>query len=67
MVKAACEAKRNTTWTDPDGSYKDALARYVAEILTGADAGPFLNDFLAFQLRRDAKSLSRVAHPAPVV
>ena len=51
VVKAACEAKRNTTWTDPDPSYKDALSKYVADILEGQDAAPFLNDFLAFQRR----------------
>jgi len=35
MVKAACEAKRNTTWTDPDPSYKEMLARFVGETLGG--------------------------------
>jgi (1->4)-alpha-D-glucan 1-alpha-D-glucosylmutase len=51
MVKAASEAKRNTTWIDPDPSYKETLSRYVAEILEGSDAAPFLNDFLCFQRR----------------
>lgn len=51
VVKAASEAKRNTTWTDPDPSYKEQLARYVGEILKGDDALPFLNDFLPFQRR----------------
>jgi (1->4)-alpha-D-glucan 1-alpha-D-glucosylmutase len=51
FVKAACEAKRNTTWTDPDPTYKETLSRYVAGILEGADASPFLNDFLVFQRR----------------
>ena len=51
MVKAACEAKRNTTWTDPDPTYKETLSRYVADILEGPDAAPFLNDFLPFQRR----------------
>ena len=51
VVKAASEAKRNTTWIDADSSYKEALARYVADILEGDDAGPFLNDFLPFQRR----------------
>jgi len=51
VVKAACEAKRNTTWTDPDPTYKETLSRYVADILTGADASPFLSDFLTFQRR----------------
>jgi len=51
VVKAASEAKRNTTWTDPDTSWKDALTKYVADILEYDDARPFLNDFLAFQRR----------------
>jgi (1->4)-alpha-D-glucan 1-alpha-D-glucosylmutase len=51
MVKAACEAKRSTTWTDPDPSYKDALSKYVADVLAGPDASPFLDDFLTFQRR----------------
>jgi (1->4)-alpha-D-glucan 1-alpha-D-glucosylmutase len=51
VVKAACEAKRNTTWTDPDPSYKEALTKFVAEVLEGPDAAPFLSDFLAFQRR----------------
>ncbi len=51
VVKAACEAKRNTTWTDPDPTYKETLSRFVAEILQGPDALPFLNDFLSFQRR----------------
>jgi len=51
VVKAACEAKRNTHWTDPDPTYKETLSRYVADILRGADASPFLNDFLPFQRR----------------
>src|SRR5262249_45273597 len=38
-------------WTDPDPSYPDAVARFVAEILEGPDAGPFLKDFHPFQRR----------------
>ena len=48
MVKAAREAKRNTTWTDPDPSYAEALRHFVADVLEGPDAGPFLDDFLPF-------------------
>jgi (1->4)-alpha-D-glucan 1-alpha-D-glucosylmutase len=51
MVKAACEAKRNTTWTEPDPTYKETLARFVADVLGGPDAPPFLDDFLPFQRR----------------
>ncbi len=51
MLKAAREAKRNTTWTDPDPTYSEILTRFVAEVLESPDAGPFLNDFLPFQRR----------------
>src|SRR6185312_6403828 len=51
MVKAVREAKRNTSWTDPDPSYADAVARFVSDILQGPDAQPFLKDFLPFQRR----------------
>jgi (1->4)-alpha-D-glucan 1-alpha-D-glucosylmutase len=51
MVKAVREAKLNASWTDTDSSYCDAITRFVAEILEGPDAGPFLKDFLPFQRR----------------
>ncbi|HEU5115663.1 MAG TPA: hypothetical protein VFT74_03225, partial [Isosphaeraceae bacterium] len=51
MLKAAREAKLNTTWTDPDPTYSEILSRFVAEVLESPDAGPFLNDFLPFQRR----------------
>jgi (1->4)-alpha-D-glucan 1-alpha-D-glucosylmutase len=51
LVKAAREAKRNTSWIDPDPTYTDTLARFVAEILQGEDARPFLEDFIDFQGR----------------
>ncbi len=51
MLKAAREAKLNTTWTDPNPAYSEILTRFVAEVLESPDAGPFLNDFLPFQRR----------------
>jgi (1->4)-alpha-D-glucan 1-alpha-D-glucosylmutase len=51
LVKAAREAKLNTSWTDPDSTYVDALRNFVSRILAGQDAEPFLRDFLAFQRR----------------
>jgi (1->4)-alpha-D-glucan 1-alpha-D-glucosylmutase len=51
MIKAAREAKRNTSWTDPDPSYAETLSRFVADILQGEDARPFLEDFIPFQRR----------------
>ncbi len=51
MVKAVREAKLNTSWTDPDPSYAEGVSQFVAEILEGPDARPFLDDFLPFQRR----------------
>ena len=51
MLKAAREAKVNTTWTDQDPSYSEALKQFVANVLEGPDPGPFLKDFLPFQRR----------------
>ncbi len=51
MLKAAREAKINTTWTDQDPSYSEALKTFVANVLEGPDPAPFLNDFLPFQRR----------------
>ncbi len=48
MVKAAREAKRNTTWTDSDPSYADALRHFVAGVLEGPGARSFLDDFFPF-------------------
>jgi (1->4)-alpha-D-glucan 1-alpha-D-glucosylmutase len=71
MNKAVREAKINTSWIDPDTRYADAVRQFVAEILTSPDAGPFLNDFLAFQRRVArigvvhslAQSLLKIASP----
>jgi (1->4)-alpha-D-glucan 1-alpha-D-glucosylmutase len=51
LAKAAREAKRNTSWTDPDPSYVDLLRQFVAEILEGPDTSTFLKTFLPFQRR----------------
>jgi (1->4)-alpha-D-glucan 1-alpha-D-glucosylmutase len=34
LTKAAREAKLHTTWTDPDGDYENALAAFVAEVVS---------------------------------
>jgi (1->4)-alpha-D-glucan 1-alpha-D-glucosylmutase len=51
LVKAAREAKRNTSWTDSDLTYADRLRQFVAEILEGPDSATFLKTFLPFQRR----------------
>jgi (1->4)-alpha-D-glucan 1-alpha-D-glucosylmutase len=49
MLKAIREAKVNTTWTDPDPSYSDAVSKFVADVVAGEGADVFLKDFLPFQ------------------
>ena len=51
MSKSLREAKRNTSWTDRDTGYVDAVSKFVADILTGPESGPFLKDFIPFQRR----------------
>ncbi len=51
MSKAVREAKLNTSWTDRDPSYVEAVTRFVADALAGPDAALFLRDFLGLQRR----------------
>ncbi len=51
LVKAAREAKVKTSWTDADPTHVDALKAFVADVLTGPDSRPFLEDFRTFQRR----------------
>ena len=46
MLKSVREAKRHTSWMNPDPAYESALAAFVRRTL--ADEGGFLADFLAF-------------------
>jgi (1->4)-alpha-D-glucan 1-alpha-D-glucosylmutase len=48
MLKAAREAKVNTSWINPDPAYEDALMFFVDMILDDANTNRFLNDFKAF-------------------
>ncbi|MEM4658176.1 MAG: hypothetical protein QXX77_07130 [Candidatus Methanosuratincola sp.] len=49
MIKAAREAKVNTSWHSPDGEYKKALPSFVDGILGTSSDGDFLREFLPFQ------------------
>ena len=49
VMKAAREAKVNTSWTDPDSSYVEALAQFVTNVLEGEDSRAFLDAFRPFQ------------------
>jgi len=45
MLKAAREAKVNTSWINPNEDYEAALAAFVEEVLTPAERNLFLDDF----------------------
>ena len=59
MLKAVREAKRHTTWTEPDEVYEGALCRYVDQVL--ADEG-FASECAQFSRRlADIANRSSVA------
>jgi (1->4)-alpha-D-glucan 1-alpha-D-glucosylmutase len=48
MLKAAKEAKLNTSWVNPNDAYDEALKSFVARILAPGPGNRFLMDFVAF-------------------
>lgn len=51
LHKALAEAKRDTSWTNPDKAYEAAIDRYVDALLSEEKSAAFLADFRAFFLR----------------
>ena len=49
MIKAAKEAKRHSSWLNPDEHYENALTSYIERVLAGSHAQRFLPAFLPFQ------------------
>ncbi len=49
MVKALREAKLNTSWTNQNKAYEDAVIAFIETVLRPSAENPFLNDFLPFQ------------------
>ena len=49
ILKAAKEAKRNTSWVNPNDEYDEALKRFVARMLEPGPDNRFLADFTEFQ------------------
>jgi (1->4)-alpha-D-glucan 1-alpha-D-glucosylmutase len=49
MLKAIREAKRNTSWVNPNMDYEDAVASFVKSLLDPGPKNRFLADFLPFQ------------------
>ena len=51
VLKAAREAKQNTSWTNPHQRWDDALTRFIEAILDEARSPEFLDDFRTFHAR----------------
>ncbi len=54
LLKAAREAKINTSWINPDPLYEDGMNIFIDRILEQSSSNPFLEDFSLFQ--------SKIAH-----
>ena len=51
MIKSAKEAKRHSSWLNPDDDYEKAIANYVARVLSGPESAKLLPAFTPFQER----------------
>jgi len=51
VVKAAREAKEQTSWLNPDSLYEEGLTTFVAQLLDRDRSGPFLAAFAPFVAR----------------
>ena len=51
MLKASREAKRHTSWINPEAAYEAALRAFVAALLDPARNGRFMQAFLPFKER----------------
>jgi (1->4)-alpha-D-glucan 1-alpha-D-glucosylmutase len=51
MQKATKEAKVHTSWINPNEEYDGAVRQFVARLLPGVGADPFLDDLRALQRR----------------
>ena len=49
MLKAAKEAKVNTSWINPNTAYEKALAEFVGAVLDRSQSNAFLDEFRQFQ------------------
>jgi (1->4)-alpha-D-glucan 1-alpha-D-glucosylmutase len=48
MIKASREAKRSTSWLNPDAEYEEALGHFIAQLLENPERNAFLRDFSTF-------------------
>ena len=49
MIKSVKEAKRHSSWINPNEVYEQAVAAFVERVLAGPAGGTFLAAFLPFQ------------------
>lgn len=49
MEKAVREAKRRSSWLNPDADYEEAVFSFIEALLDEPENNRFLNDFLPFQ------------------
>jgi (1->4)-alpha-D-glucan 1-alpha-D-glucosylmutase len=48
LIKAAREAKRATSWMNPNADYEEAISTFAARLFENPDQNAFLRDFAAF-------------------
>ncbi|MDY6944108.1 MAG: malto-oligosyltrehalose synthase [Pseudomonadota bacterium] len=48
MVKAGREAKRSTSWINPNAAYETAVGEFIVQLLSNAERNAFLRDFSSF-------------------
>jgi (1->4)-alpha-D-glucan 1-alpha-D-glucosylmutase len=71
MLKAAREAKVNTSWINQSALYEEALGIFIGKILDNRGDNPFLRDFVDFQKKISgygmcnslSQTLLRIASP----
>ncbi len=51
MIKAIREAKRRSSWINPDETYEAGLSEFVNRVLDVRKPNPFISDFRGFQER----------------
>ena len=51
VLKAIREAKRRTSWSNPNAVYENACVAFVERVLDTSRPNPFLEDFVGFQAK----------------
>ena len=48
MIKAGREAKRSTSWINPNTAYEGAVSEFIVQLLSNPERNAFLRDFSSF-------------------